>query len=57
MKLFIRKKKRFYYDPKEDITLYELAKITPLFTADADDFNICVECLDEPFKRHFKEFL
>ena len=46
----------YTYSPKEDITVYELALILPLFHSNSSiGFNMGVENLPEWVKRHFKK--
>lgn len=46
----------YKYSPKEDITVYELALILPLFHSNSSiGFNMGVENLPEWVKRHFKK--
>lgn len=51
-----RKTNCYKYSPKEDISVYELALILPLFHFNCSiDFNMGVENLPEWVKRHFKK--
>lgn len=51
-----RKTNCYKYSPKEDISVYELALILPLFHSNCSiDFNMGVENLPEWVKRHFKK--
>ena len=46
----------YKYSPKEDISVYELALILPLFHSNSSiGFNMGVENLPEWVKRHFKK--
>ena len=47
--------KHYSYDPQDNITLFELALIMPLFQSSGIySFNAGVEQLPETVKRHFK---
>ena len=47
--------KHYSYDPQDNITLFELALIMPLFQSSSIySFNAGVEQLPETVKRHFK---
>lgn len=47
--------KHYSYAPQDNITLFELALIMPLFqTTGIKSFNAGVELLPETVKRHFK---
>ena len=49
--------KHYSYDPQDNITLFELALIMPLFQSSSIySFNAGVEQLPETVKRHFKRY-
>ena len=53
--VFTQSQKAYNYEPKKDITAYELALIVPLFTTDYPYVYSLIETLPPEARRHFRE--
>jgi hypothetical protein len=45
---------RYQWVPKEDVTVYELARCMPMFTCDPSELNDVYDCLPYECKRHWR---